>query len=310
LPVDLPVDLAIARIAGRGHGNVTRGLLLSLGLDANAITYRVRIGRLYRVHRGVYAVGRPPHVPLERAAAAVLACGPGAALSDESALTLWGFAREWPDIPQVTIPADRDRRPAGIDVHRRAGLTRADLRITFGIRATSPARTLLDCAARRSRAGTLTRLVNDALHTPYVTRGQLTDVAARNPGHRGARRLSPFVEQSDGATRSALEDRFLAFCERFGLPRPRVNTQVAGYEADAHFPAHRLVVELDGWEFHNDRTAFESDRDRDADRLAAGLTTVRLTWDRLTAQPAAEAARLRLILDRNQGVLDSAAPPS
>ena len=148
-----PADVAIARVAARQHGNITRAQLLSLGLARNAITYRVRIGRLYRVHRGVYAVGRPPRVPLERAAAAVLACGPGAALSDESAMCLWGLERRWPDTPHVTVPGERDRRPAGICVHRRGGLTRTDVRTQLGIRATSLARTLLDCAARQPPAG-------------------------------------------------------------------------------------------------------------------------------------------------------------
>ncbi len=93
-----------------------------------------------------------------------------------------------------------------------------------------------------------------------------------------------------------LEDDFLQFCERFGLPRPLVNTRVAGHEVDALFPAHRLIVELDGWEFHSDRGAFESDRDRDADTLAAGFSTLRITHERLTVTPDAEADRLRRIL--------------
>ena len=58
-----------------------------------------------------------------------------------------------------------------------------------------------------------------------------------------------------------------------------------------------MIVELDGAEFHLDRHAFESDRDRDADLLAAGYVTVRITWERLTQQPAREAARLKTILD-------------
>ena len=57
-----------------------------------------------------------------------------------------------------------------------------------------------------------------------------------------------------------------------------------------------MIVELDGAEFHLDRYAFESDRDRDAELLAAGYVTVRITWERLKRQPAREAERLRRIL--------------
>src|SRR5438309_2012866 len=93
---DIPrISRQIAQIAARQHGNVTRPQLLAIGLGDDAISYRVKTDRLHRVHRGVYAVGRPPAQPIERAAAAVLACGPRAALSHGSAMTLWGFWKRW-----------------------------------------------------------------------------------------------------------------------------------------------------------------------------------------------------------------------
>ncbi len=82
-------------IEGGPAGNITRRQLLRLGLGADAITHRCQTGWLYRVHAGVYSVGRPPKTPLERASAAVLACGPGAVLCGPSAFTLWGFQKQW-----------------------------------------------------------------------------------------------------------------------------------------------------------------------------------------------------------------------
>jgi very-short-patch-repair endonuclease len=76
---------------------------------------------------------------------------------------------------------------------------------------------------------------------------------------------------------------------------------VAGYEVDALFEAEQLIVELDGWAFHADRDAFERDRDRDADTLAAGCATVRITWERMRRAPAQEAARLQAILTGRRG---------
>jgi predicted transcriptional regulator of viral defense system len=84
------VDMAIAAIAAKQNGNITRRQLHGLGLSNSAIANRVATGRLHRVFRGVYAVGRRAITPQERAAAAVLACGPGAALSHSSAMALWG----------------------------------------------------------------------------------------------------------------------------------------------------------------------------------------------------------------------------
>src|SRR5437588_5892778 len=105
---------AIAAIAAKQNGNVTVEQLHAIGLDDDAIAYRVKLGRLYRAHRGVYAVGHPPSMPLEHASAAVLACGPGAALSHGSAMVLWEFWKRWEFPLEVTVAGDR--RPQRITV--------------------------------------------------------------------------------------------------------------------------------------------------------------------------------------------------
>jgi very-short-patch-repair endonuclease len=272
---------------------MTHGQLLKCGLTRHGIAARVAGGRLFPVHRGVYAVGRPPNTPLERAAAAVLACGHGAALSHLGALALWGFTKQWP--ASFDVVATSDRRPEGITTHRYTNLLRRDLRVHWGIRATSPARTLLDCGPLlepRDRA----RTISDALHGPFVTQSQLADVRHRFPGHPGAKLLDPFLDGN--LTRSPFEDDFIAFCRRHNLPRPQVNVRVAGHTVDALFQEHQLIVELDGWEFHKDRVAFETDRRRDADTLEAGYRTLRITWERLHECADAEVRRLRRMLNR------------
>jgi putative AbiEi antitoxin of type IV toxin-antitoxin system/uncharacterized protein DUF559 len=283
----------IAQAAARQHGNVTRAQLIAMGLDDAAIHRRVTAGSLHRVHRGVYAVGRRPVVPFERAAAAVLACGPGAALSHGSAMSLWGFWKDWRWPAEVTTALDR--RPRGVRTYRSTNIARRDLTVQFGIRVTSPARTLLDCVPRLGDAA-LVRAVNDARLSTYLHMPQLTEVVARFRRHPGAARLAPLLGDTGGPTRSPLEDAFLPFCERFGLPTPEINTIVCGYEVDALFRAERLIVELDGYKFHSDRVTFESDRERDAHTLANGYLTVRITKERLEGDPAREADRLHAIL--------------
>jgi len=108
--------------------------------------------------------------------------------------------------------------------------------------------------------------------------------------------LAALATDTGGPTRSALEDAFLRFLERFGLPRPLTNVTVAGYLVDAFYPQQRLIVELDGWAFHGDRQSFEVDRERDAVTGAAGHRTLRLTHARLSRRPHTEAARLRAML--------------
>lgn len=291
-------DVEIARLAARQQGNATRRQLIAIGLTDETIAHRVRRGRLHRSHRGVFAVGRPARTALERASAAILACGPNAALSHTAALALWGFTTKWPAAFDVTVTKGNPH-PPGIAVHRSRALTRRDIRVQLGLRATSPARTVLDCAPTLEPKR-LTRLVNEALLSRLLSRSQLADICVRFPTHAGATLLRPFsADTTDGPTQSGFEDDFLGFCERFGLPRPQVNVRVAGHRVDALFAAEKLIVELDGWKFHRGRTAFEDDRRRDADTLAAGIATIRITHRRLHAEPAAEADRLRGILARS-----------
>jgi hypothetical protein len=290
------IDRAIGAIAERQHGCVTRAQLTSLGLNKDQITYRVKVGRLHRVHRGVYSVGRPPKTALERASGAVLACGPGAALSHRSALALWGLG-PWPWT--IAVTATSRRIHGGVAVHRSKRLLRRDLRRENLIRVTSPARTLLDCAPLLSQRA-LPRAVNEALRRKLVRRSDLADVVQRFARHRGATRLAGFAKARGGPTRSGWEDDFPAFCRRFGLPEPVTAETVAGWEVDALFPEERVIVELDGWDFHSSRESFETDRERDASTLAAGYVTVRLTWERMHERAAREAARLHTILKQRR----------
>ena len=288
------LDRAIAAIAAPQHGVVTHRQLLDLGLGEDAIQYRVRTGRLYRLHRGVYAVGQRPVSPHAHAIAAVLACGAHAALSHSSAATLWGISNRWSSPLEVT--ARTAHRHTGLRVHRSSRLTPRDVTVHFGIPVTSPARTLFD-NARRLDDRALARAVNDQRRACYLSLGDLAELLARHPATRATNRLRKQIARPDRApTRSEFEDAFLAFAERYALPEPDVNTRVAGHEADIFFPAHRLVVELDGYEFHREPDQFESDRDRDADLLAARIATVRVTWERLHLRPAPEASRLHAIL--------------
>jgi hypothetical protein len=288
------IEHQIAQIAQEQQGNITRGQLLALGVHPDSIKRWVRLGRLHRVHRGVYSVGRPPTTPLEKAAAGVLACGERAALSHGSAMTLWGFWKRWDEPYEVSVAGDR--RPKGIRTHRVAGLLHRDIRTEQGIRVTSPARTLLDMALRM-RPKSLTRAINDGRRADILTLDELADVVRRFPLHPGAPLLRPHAASTQNPTRSGFEDDFLPFCVRFGLPQPQINIQLHGFEVDAYFEDAKLIVELDGWDFHNDRDAFEDDRERDATMLLHEIATIRITRRRLRTAPEREAARLHSILD-------------
>jgi hypothetical protein len=272
---------------------VARWQLLELGVGQGLIAGRLEAGAWVAVHRGVYCIGPRRNDPVSRAAAAVLACGRGAVLSHGSAASLWGFVRRWSSPLEVTAK-DRRNRP-GITTHRCQSLLPRDVTRQLGVPTTSPARTALDIAPRLSKRQ-LTRLVNDALREKDLRPASLRDVLERNRYHPGAKLLRPLVDSPHNPTHSDFEDAFLAFCEKYGLPRPVVNFPFNGRKLDALFPEHGLIVECDGWDFHNTQQAFEDDRERDADHLDHGLVTIRLTKQRFDETPDREAARLHRIL--------------
>ena len=275
------------------HGNITRRQLHAVGIDDGGIAWRVKIGRLYRVFRGVYSVGKPATTAHQRAAAAVLACGPGAALSHSSAMTLWGYWRHWDQPFEVTVVGDR--RTKGIRVHRSTTLRRRDITTQLGIRVTTPARTLIDMAPRLKDKA-LKRQVNNALNSPWTGEDQLADTLARHPTAPGTKRIAKLIGLAGTPTRSGWEDDFPAFCAKYGLPTPIMGHPFHGYILDALFPAEKVIVELDSWEFHKGKIAFEDDRERDAEMLAHGHVTVRMTWERIHDRPRREAQRLHRIL--------------
>jgi very-short-patch-repair endonuclease len=75
------------------------------------------------------------------------------------------------------------------------------------------------------------------------------------------------------------------------LERPETNVLIEGFEVDAVWRDARLIVELDGYETHGTRAAFEKDRDRDRRLTAKGWRTARVTYRDL-AEPADLAQEL------------------
>ena len=282
-------------VAKRQHGHVARRQLLALGLRWGAIEARIASGEYVRVHRGVYCIAPRRDDPVSRAAAAVLACGEGAVLSHASAASLWGFRARW-SFPLEVI-ADGERERPGITAHRCRSLSGRDMTRQLGVPTTSPERTILDLAPRLTPKQ-LTRMVNDARLSGHLHLATLQDLLARNPLHPATKLLTPFATDTSHPTRSDFEDDFQAFTHKYGLPTPLTNTTVNGREVDAYFPEQRLIVECDGWDTHQTKTAFEDDRERDAEHLRHGIPTVRITKDRFDADPDREAARLQEILDR------------
>jgi hypothetical protein len=291
-----PLDRAIWRIADRQHGVVSRGQLSELGVERGALEHRITVGRLHPLYRGVYAAVSPRLLTRHgRWMAAVLACGPGAALSHLAAAALWGIrggARV-----EITVPRGGRRRRDGIRLHW-ADLPADETTTHHGIPVTTISRTLFDLSAvvQRHELRSGFRQAEQLRLTDPLGVGTLIDRYPRKPGVPVLKAVYEEAQRGLGIIRSELEELFQNFLTGAGLPPPLTNVLIEGMEVDCAWPNARLIVELDGRATHDTLTAFETDRARDRRLEAAGWRVIRITWRQLVETPDEVERDLRRLL--------------
>ncbi|MFL5894495.1 MAG: type IV toxin-antitoxin system AbiEi family antitoxin domain-containing protein [Thermoleophilaceae bacterium] len=292
------IDRAIAALAERQHGVLSRLQLLGLGLGTGAIDRRIDSGRLHVIHRGVYAVGHRRLTNEGRWMAAVLAGGRDSVLSYDAGAAVWRI-RPVGRLMHVTSPREHER--PGMRFHRDR-LDPEDVTTKDGIPVTTPRRTLLDLAATL-RPHDLEKAVREAQYLRLLTLpsfGDWLSSKGSRPGKPVLVRLVHRMTETPGITRKELELRFTQFIRRHDLPRPDLNALVEAaahrYEVDCLWRDQRVVVELDGYGSHGTRPSFESDRARDRRLQAAGWRVIRITWLQLEHDAQAIARDLRALL--------------
>jgi predicted transcriptional regulator of viral defense system len=307
------IDRAIVAIAAQQHGVISLAQLLALGLSERAVQARAAAGRLHRIHRGVYAVGRPDVTIKGKWMAAVLACGDGAVLSHQSAATLHGLLNAKAGRVHVTVPRRTTVARAGIRVHRSTCLAPEDRVEVDGIACTSVPATLVGVAATAPRH-VLDSACNRAEMEGVLDMRAVEELLERRRTHPGATRLRAALEV-DGLgldrTKSKLERRFLRLAQRTGLPAPSINAwmPIPGEEMQCDFVWHRerVVVEVDAWETHGTRRAFRNDRRRDRLLRAHGWDPVRVTGYDVESDPDGVIAEVQTLLSgpRHERWMDS-----
>lgn len=267
------------------HDLVTRCQLLELGYSSKAVQHRLAKGRLHPVGRGVYAVGTPNLTRHARWMAAVLSCGPGAALSHESAAALLEIRPDRGGDIEVSVPAYVSRRARGVVVHRRTRRGPWEVAAYQGIPTTSPVCTLVDLATRLGRAQ-LEAAVNEADKRDLIDPDSLRSALDNLAGRPGVALLREVLDRRTfRLTDSELERRFLPIARRVGLSPPETQAKVNGFDVDFYWPDLGLVVETDGLRYHRTPAQQARDRLRDQVHLAAGMTPLRFTHAQVRFEP-------------------------
>ena len=295
-------DAAIADLARSQHGVLSRSQLIHLGMGSGAIEGRIERGSLHGLHRGVYKVGYRRITRKGRWMAAVLAGGEGAVLSHRSAACLWRLLPPRSERIAITCPPGRVVRRKGIASHG-SELGEDEGLIYDGIPVTSPFRTIFDLAAAVEMRE-LERAFHEAEARQMTDRVSLPMLLARYPGRRGRRKVEALLGSRApvAITRNDFEEAFLALVDAYGLPRPRMNADLAlrgrFYEIDALWPVQRVAVELDSRSIHGTVKRFESDRHRGRILVAEGYRTVHVTWRQLQEEPEEIVVDLKSALEQ------------
>jgi predicted transcriptional regulator of viral defense system len=291
---------ALADLAEAQHGVVSFRQLRELGFSKGHISRAFEAGRLRRIHRGVYAVGHARLSEHGKCHAAVLACGTGAILSHHSAAWLWGLLPRCPKEASITT-LGRGHRRRDIRAHRTAALASGDRVIRDGIPVTSISRTLLDLGA----VGTMRELAGAIDRARRLGRLDLDALDALLSRHRrtvAGKRLGGALElyRKPVFDRARSELLLLNALEQEGESLPVLNCWVEKWEIDAYWESERFAVEVDGWETHGTRRAFEDDRLRLEEMKLAGIDCIRISARRIETHPRQVAQRIRTFLSRRR----------
>jgi hypothetical protein len=293
----------VAPFANAHHGLVTLDAVRDAGLSRATWLRAINSAQLELIHDGVARIVGAPVPPHQAMAAAVLAAGKGALASHRYAAVLWDIPLPSSPVPELILPGrSRQARLTGVIVHRPRDLLDLGAVYKHGIPTCKLLRIACDYGAVDPEGA-------HAVIGHIITNGWMSpeafEAAIRHHGRRGrpgvpALRdaLADWTADGKGLD-SELERRMKDLVARFRLPPVEFHPIVLGHEVDFRVIGTMVLLECDGWEWHDKRRQnFEHDRQVRAELTAAGHIVIAFTWTMLKRQPQWVASMIRSALDR------------
>jgi hypothetical protein len=285
-------------------GVITRKRALDCGVSLDALRWKIKSGAWRQVYPGVYVTFTGPLTRDAQLWAAVLAAGPGAQLSHETAAEIHGLTDRRSPIIHVTIPANRRvQPPRGVAIHLSSHLA-TGWRFARGIPPhTFVDETIIDLVDAAALRDDVVAYVTGAFARNVTSEERLRKEIAARKRLRWRDDLDEIVPQAAGGTHSVLEYRYDRDVERaHGLPaasKQVLFTKPDGTKGrrDRSYEKYGLIVELDGKRYHPEERR-RLDRDRDNDATATIGSTLRYDWDDVTRNSCASAAQVYAALTR------------
>jgi very-short-patch-repair endonuclease len=285
------VGMSIDALLVHQAGIVSREQALAAGMTTHAVDHRVRTRRWRPVHPRVYLASGHRLGDEARVRAALLWAGADAVLSGTAAAWWHGLVPDAPAVVGVTVPGRRrPRRHRGVQVRRR-DLAAADGTVVRGLAVTARPLAVLEAAVEMGAQGGpfLDRALQGAVTFPAVYAAYCSSLGAH--GSATARLL--LVAAADRSA-SVAGRRLVRLLREAGVSGWRCGIVDAGHVLDLAFPAHRVVVGVDGWAWHLDATRVEADEQL----VRRGWTVLRYTWHDLVGRPDCVIAEIRYSVDR------------
>lgn len=258
---DSPDD-RLTGLAARQHGAISRRQAKASGFTRSMVETRVGSGRWLRTgFSGVYRVAGHPATWQHRAMAACLSGPAPTVASHTTAAALFGLVPA-PQSPHVTMPLSSSVRQAGLVAHR-SPVPAGERCKVQGIPATTPARTLVDCAQVLDAPALMTVL--DSALCRQLTAPSAVLRSARGVSPGGNRPGLPLLREvlavwTEGIRPgSPAEMRLLRRIQRRGLPTPEKQVELYDQQGalvarlDLAWSGRRAGLEYDGAEYHGPR---------------------------------------------------------
>jgi len=257
--------------------------LRAAGLSRHQIQTMLERGQLHRLHQGVYSYGHPRIAWQGVLLAAQYACNNTAFLSHQTALALHGLRKAYLGEIHVTVVGSRTKlEDRKIKVHRTT--VAPELKRKGALRYTALPRTFVDLAADGMKLQRLSDLITEAIHQGKLDHAEMQRALERYKGRPGTKQLAtayayylPRPSSKSGLERSF--DKRLKRRPHIPDPQRNISMLVGGKmrELDRYFPDHKVLVEMDGRDFHTAQAAAEDDRHKDAKLAGLGIVVLRFT---------------------------------
>lgn len=285
---------AITAVGSRQFGLFSRPQALKAGIGTGMLDRALEAGRITHEADAVYGLPGWPESWWREVWRAVLATGPDAVVSHETAAAIHRLTN-FPRGRIVLTTKHGDHHWHGLaDMRQSTDLKPQHVMVRDGLPVTTVVRTLFDLAAVTGRER-LAVAIEDA----HITRQcRIEELIAlyeelRRPGKHGMKKLGRILaERGPGYVppESKLERMLLKILRDAGLPRPRLQVQFPWRtrlesRCDALYERERIILEADGRRWHTRVDQMANDRRRDNEAQNHGYRTYRFVYEELRGDP-------------------------